>query len=93
MRAAILDENNVLIDAESKARLKKGEIDCGDLPADGSYKYIDGEFVRCSKSGAARSKIDRDRALYLLINAAVTGESVPQECLQWAAFYKKHFGA
>lgn len=93
MRAAILDENGVLIDVESKSRLKKEDIDCGDLPADGSYKYVSGEFVRCAKSGGARVRIDRDRALYLLIKAALNGDPVPPECDNWARFYEKHFGA
>lgn len=90
MRVAILDEDNVLIDAKSVSRPKKDDIDCGDLPADGTYRYNDGQFV---KNGAyRRSKVDRDRALYLLIRAAVKGEPVPQECVKWCDWYSKHFG-
>ena len=90
MRKAILDDDNNLIDFESKSRLAKSDIDCGDLPIDGSYRFVDGSFVK--NTAMIRSKVNRDRALYLLIRAAQNGEDVPQECVKYADWYAKHFG-
>lgn len=90
MRKAILDDDGNLIDFEKKSRLAKDDIDCGDLPTDGSYRFVGGSFVK--NTSMIRSKANRDRALYLLIRAAQNGEDVPQECIRYADWYAKHFG-
>lgn len=91
MRKGIFDEQGNLIDAESVAELQDGEIDCGDLPADGSYRYEDGEFVK--NASAQRTRVDRDRALFLMIRAFAEDEKMPSDCVKWADWYEKHFGA
>lgn len=85
MPKALLDEKGVLI-----GHSDEGDIECGDLPCNGMYRYVDGRFIpRGHGMGKpARDQISLDMAVYLLMRSVINGEPVPQECEQWCAWYK-----
>lgn len=92
MRVAILDDNGVLIGARSKVEPGPDDIDCGDLPADGRYKYQDGQFIPLG-FGYGKPKapsVDRDRAVYLALRALLAGQPIPQECATWCDWYETY---
>ena len=93
MRVAILDKNNFLVGSKEVKKPKKGDIDCGDLPDNGSYWYVDGAFSPrgFGKGKPKRAPIDRDRAVYELMSALIEGREIPQECIGWCAWYKDTF--
>lgn len=89
-RKAVLDENGALIAVEEKDELTRDEIDAGDLPANGKYVYDNGRFY---PRGHERGKptppqADRDKAIYLTIDALANGKPIPQEAIDWAQWYE-----
>ena len=94
MRIARLDDRGRLIGAREVKSPKVDDIDCGDLPADGSYKW-DTKARAFVPVGFGFGKptppgVDRDRAVYLLIKALTEGKPIPQECLDWCAWWERH---
>jgi len=94
MRVAVLDPNGFLIGVNETDKPTRKAIDAGDLPANGSYKYDAprGCFI---PKGFGHGKpnvppVDRDHAVYLLITSVHEGRPVPQECLDWAAWWKRY---
>lgn len=93
MRVAVLDKDGYLVGSKEVKKPKKGDIDCGDLPEDGSYRHVNGVF---SPRGFGKGKpkkpaIDRDRAVYEALSALIEGREIPQECIGWCAWYKETF--
>tara|TARA_B100000700_G_scaffold189815_1_gene209162 strand:- start:32098 stop:32376 length:279 start_codon:yes stop_codon:yes gene_type:complete len=87
MRTGIIDDHGRLIGEETDG----DGPEIGDLPADGSYKHVDGQFIPVTH-GHGKPKppgVSRDRALRLLIDAVETGAPVPQECKDWAEWFDK----
>ena len=96
MRVAILDDNKVLIGAADAAPGDDNpyHIPCGDLPTDGTY-FWDGE--KFMPVGRGRGKplnppVDSGRANYLLMRAVINGTPIPQECIDWCAWYERTYG-
>ena len=91
MRVAILDGNNFLVGSKEIKKPKKGDIDCGDLPDDGSYWYVDGAFSPrgFGKGKPKRPPNDMGRVVYEAISAMIDGREPPQECKDWCAWYKE----
>lgn len=91
-RIAVLDSKSRLIGDKTVARLRKGDIEIGDLPTDGSYFHRDGAFVPVGfGNGKVRQpKVDRDRALYEALRALIDGRPIPQECRDWCDWYERH---
>lgn len=94
MRIARLDDRGHLIGARDVKSPKPDDIDCGDLPADGSYKWdaANRTFVPLGFGfgKVTMPKVDRDRAVYLLIKALTEGNPIPQECREWCDWYEQH---
>lgn len=93
MRVAVLDRRGFLIGAKEVKKPKDVDIDCGDLPTDGSYRFVDGVFVPkgFGKGKPRRSGVDRDRAVYEALTALIEGRPIPQEVRDWCAWYKETF--
>jgi len=94
MRVAILDDNKVLIGAADQSSVTSDDIDAGDLPTDGTY-FWDGE--KFMPVGRGRGKplnppVDSGRANYLLMRAVINGTPIPQECIDWCAWYERTYG-
>lgn len=94
MRVAKLDQRGHLIGERQASKPKADDVEIGDLPVDGSYKYdvkrktfvpVNHGFGKPMRPG-----VDRDRAMYLLIKALVDGRPIPQECRDWAAWYERY---
>src|SRR3546814_6279528 len=92
MRVAVFDKRQRLIGAREVVKPKKGDVPCGDLPADGTYYHNGATFVPVGfgHGKPRRPDVDRDRAVYLLIKALLDGTPVPQECRNWCGWYEKH---
>jgi hypothetical protein len=90
-RVAVLDKKGLLIGSREVAKPKKADIECGDLPDNGKYFYRNGQFIPIGfgKGKPRVPAVDRDRAVYELIRAVADGRPVPQECLDWAAWYEE----
>jgi hypothetical protein len=92
MRVAVLDPRGRLTGTREVDKPKRGDIDAGDLPADGSYKWIGTTFVPVG-FGFGKPKppgVDRDRAVFLLIRALTEGRPIPQECRDWCNWWERH---
>src|SRR3546814_14383145 len=81
MRVAVFDKRQRLIGAREVVKPKKGDVPCGDLPADGTYYHNGATFVPVGfgHGKPRRPDVDRDRAVLLLIKALLDGTPVPQE--------------
>lgn len=92
IRVAVLDKNGRLTGVAMKASLAKGDIEAGDLPADGTYRWIGKSFVPLGHGHGKprRPGVDRDYALYLLMRALINGTPIPQECADWCAWYENN---
>lgn len=94
MRVARLDPNSILIGAREVAKPKPSDIDAGDLPADGSYRWdaTRQAFIPLGfgYGKPKRSGVDRDRAVFLLIRAMRDSKPIPQECFDWADWWETH---
>ena len=94
MRAAVLDEKKRLTGARNVSKPGKTDIDCGDLPADGSYYWDDGKKtfipVGFGQGKPKRPDVDRDRAFYLAMSALLDGRPIPQEVRDWCTWYERH---
>ena len=91
MKIAKLDENGVLIGTIKRAKPRKGDVDCGDLPTDGKYFWNGDTFIPVG-FGQGKPKppaVSRDRAVYLMMRAAIDGTPVPQECSIWCDWYER----
>ena len=91
MRVAVLDDQGRLVGAREVKKPKAGDIDCGDLPADGTYRFVDGAFYPLGHGFprvAAQPPVTADRALYDLILSL--GDAAPSTSRAWAAWYGQH---
>lgn len=96
MRVAVFDEKNRLTGVRNVQKPKAGDVDAGDLPADGSY-YWDAARRAFIPVGFGHGKVrapstSRDRAMYLLMTALIEGRPIPQECRDWCNWYERHGG-
>lgn len=87
---AVLNEQGRLIGRLEKAKPAKNDVLCGDLPADGSYKWMEREgcFLPVGSGFGPLSSappIDNTRALYLLAQCL---SDAPQELREWMAWYE-----
>lgn len=91
-RVAELDEHGVLVGARTVKRLHASHIECGDLPADGRYRWDGRTFIPLGfgKGKPDRAPIDRDRVMFYLVDALTEGKPIPQECRDWARWYKRN---
>lgn len=94
MRVAILDDAGLLIGAKEVKKLKAGDVECGDLPTDGSYRFKEGQFIHKAhgKGKPTNPGVTPYKALYLLIRSIERGEPMPQECSDWATWYETFGG-
>lgn len=93
-RIAVLNDQGVLIDARQKTKINANDIECGDLPADASYRYVNKTFVAIGH-GYGKPKpppFDRDRVVYLALRALLNGQPLPQECADWCDWYNRTIG-
>ena len=90
IRCAVLDENNILTGCIEKAKLLKKDIDIGDLPSNGTYKYVGGSFIPIGfgKGKPKASKYSRDEILAMLIESIDSGRPIPSECMDWVKHLK-----
>lgn len=88
MPYAKLDKDGYLVGSA-----KRGKIECGDLPCDGTYQYRDGQFIPRGRGMGKPSNppVAPYAALAMLIRSV--GKDAPQECHDWADWYDKFGGA
>lgn len=93
-RVAVLDDKGLLIGSKQKSKLAKGEVECGDLPCDGSYRLKDSAFLPAGRGhGKPRNPpVSPYQALALLIRSVENGTPVPHECIDWADWYDEFGG-
>ncbi|MEG3078465.1 hypothetical protein R3F64_01175 [Halomonas sp. 5021] len=94
-RIAVLDEKGLLIGSKQKAKPAKGDVECGDLPCDGSYRLMEGAFIPVGHGlgKPGRPPVSPYHALCLMIRAVEKGSPLPDECLAWADWFEKYGGA
>lgn len=94
MRVAVLNGEGRLIGVREVKKPGAGDIDAGDLPADGSYKWnrAAGAFFPVGHGFGKPTPpgVDRDHAVYLLIRALTNGQPIPQECRDWCDWWERH---
>lgn len=94
MRVAVLDAQGVLIGAKETDKPKKGAVPCGDLPANGKYRWDAGgqKFIPVGfgHGKPKRPEVDRDRAVYLALKALLEGRPLPQEVRTYVEWYERH---
>lgn len=87
-RVALLDDRSVLVGCKTKAKLGKDDVDIGDLPADGTYRYDPdvGQFWPVGKGHGKpeRPPIPDHKALYLLAK-----DSVDPGVKRWVEWYEQ----
>lgn len=92
MRVAVLDKAGRLVGSREVADPLPDDIDAGDLPADGTYKWFhkNKQFVPVGFGFGKprRPGVDRDRAVYLALSALIDGRPIPQEVKNWRDWYK-----
>ena len=93
MHIAILDKDGYLVGSKEVKKPKKDDVECGDLPVDGSYWYVNGTFSPrgFGKGKPGKPPVDRDRAVYEALSALIEGREIPQESIGWCAWYKETF--
>ncbi|MCE8042426.1 hypothetical protein HOP60_09700 [Halomonas daqingensis] len=93
-RVAVLDDKGLLIGSKQKSKLAKGDVECGDLPCDGSHRLIDGAFwpVGRGRGKPRNPPVSPYQALAQLIRSVENGAPVPQECTAWADWYDEFGG-
>lgn len=92
IRVAILDKSGRLVGEKMVVgRLLTGEIEAGDLPIDGSYKWTGTEFIPLGHGHGKPSNppVTMAHAVYLMMRAMVNGQPIPQECADWCAWYER----
>lgn len=94
-RVGVFDSDNVLVGERAVKRMTSQHVAIGDLPTNGRYKLVDGQFVPVGHGfGKPETPpISMDRALFLTIRALVGGLDLPAECRQWADWYEANLGA
>jgi hypothetical protein len=92
MRVAILDPDKRLIGVRTVDKAGKADIDAGDLPADGRYRWDGKTFIPqgYGHGKPGRPAVDRDRAFYLAMTALLDGRPIPQEVRAWCTWYERH---
>lgn len=93
IRIAQLDGDGRLVGYRNVKKAKPTDVAVGDdcdLPADGSYKWTGRAFLPLGHGFGkpARPPVADNLALYLFMRAAMDGTPVPDECRQWADWYR-----
>lgn len=92
-RIGILDDKGVLIGERLRDNVTDGDVEIGDLPANGTYRLQDGQFLPVGHGyGKPTSPpVTPYRALYLMIKELENREeyNVPQECKDYATWFEK----
>lgn len=92
-RIAILDDRGVLIGSRERDGLSDGDVEIGDLPANGTYRLERGQFLPVGHGYGkpASPPVSKSRALYLMIRELENqeGANVPQECKDYATWFEK----
>lgn len=91
-RVATLDANGVLIGVRNISKPKNTDVECGDLPADGSYRWDGKTFIPLGfgQGKPKRPTVSRDRAIYLTFKALIAGNPIPEECRTWCDWFERH---
>lgn len=86
---AVLDDKGLLIGSKQKSKLAKADVECGDLPCNGSYRLAEGAFIPVGHGHGKPTapSVSPYQALALLIRAVEAGQPVPQECSDWADWH------
>ena len=92
MRVAVFDAKGRLVGVRNVQKPRLGDVDAGDLPADGQYRWTGKTFepVGYLAGKPKAPAVNRDRATFLALRALLNGHPIPQEVRDWCDWYERN---